>query len=294
MEAEVRVTVVNTYDAGIELDVGGVRGNIFVTGLPLSVGESTHQKYQPGDQITARIHAINPGGRALELSARQYAPGYMDALQRRAVGEVVSGTVTGFSSGEGGDLWLDVDGLVGAVGPDELVFAEGESAQERYAVGETIEGLFVWQINHENRDLSLSIKRNAPGYLEALQRHAVGDEVSATVTDFQSNDGLWLDVDGLVGAVGPDELVFAEGESAQERYAVGETIEGLFVWQIDHEKRGLALSVKRNAPGYLEALQRHAVGDEVSATITGFQSNDGLWLRCRRPGRCGWTSGTRS
>ena len=275
--SEVQATVVNTYDAGIELDIGDLRGNIFVgAGLPLSVNESTHRRYQPGGQITARIHTINVEGRELVLAARQYAPGYLEALQRRAVGEVVSATVTSFQSN--GGLWLDVDGLVGAVGPQELDLGDGKSAQDRYDVGDTIKGLFIQQINHEERVLDLSAKRNAPGYLEALQRRAVGEVVSATVTSFQSNGGLWLDVDGLVGAVGPQELDLGDGKSAQDRYDVGDTIKGLFVWQVNHEERDLALSAKRNAPSYLEALQRRAVGEIVSATVTSFQSNGGLWL----------------
>ena len=274
--SEAQATVVNTYDLGIELDIGGVRGNIFDAGLPLSVGETTHERYQPGGQITARIHAINVQDRELVVSARQYAPGYVEALKQRTVGDVVSGTIMSF--GSDGSLWLDINGLVASVGPRDLDLANGETARDRYSVGDHIDGLFVWQINHEARDLALSVKRNAPDYVEALQRRAVGEVASATVIDFWGNGGLWLDVGGLVGAVGPQELDLADGESAQDRYAVGATVDGLFVWQIDHEDRSLILSAKRNTPSYVEALQRHAVGEVVSATVTGFQNNGGLWL----------------
>ena len=274
---EVHATVVNTYDAGIELDIGGVRGNIYVHDLPLSGGESTHQRYQPGSRITVHIDTIDSEDRALALSARQYEPGYLEALQQHAVGDVVSGTITVLASD--GGLWLDIDGLVGSVGPQELVLADGESAGERYAVGETIDGLFVWQVSYEDRGFELSVKRNAPGYVEALQQHAVGDVVSGTVTAFEGdNGGLRLDVDGLVGGMGPQDLNLADGQSAREHYTVGETIKDLFVWQVDHEDRSLDLSVKRGAPGYVEALQRRSASDVVSATIADFQSNGGLWL----------------
>ena len=282
--SEVQATVVNTYDVGIELDVGGVRGNIFVQNLPLFVGETTHQRYQPGDQITARIHGIDVKDRELELAACQCAPGYVEALQRRAVGEVVSGTVIGFW-GNGSGVWLDVDGLVGFVAPDELDLDDGDSAQDRYAVGDHIDGLVVWQVDHEARILDLSAKRNAPGYLEALQQRAVGEILSGTITEFQSNGGLWLDVGGLVGFVAPHELDLDDGEFAQERYSVGETIDGLFVWQVDHEDRDLDLSVKRNAPGYLEALEAIARGDEIDCLVT--TANEwGVWLSAA--GVVGW------
>ena len=262
-------------NGGLWLDVDGLVGWVAPDELVLNDGESAQERYAVGETIKdLLVQAVNQNGRNLRLSIKRNAPGYVEALQRRATGEVVSGTVTAFQSNDG--LWLDVDGLVGSVAPDELTLASGESAQERYAVGETIDGLFVWGIDHEDRVLSLSGKRNAPGYVEALQRRAIGNVVSGTITSV--GEGLWLDVDGLVGWVAPDELVLNDGESAQERYTVGETIEGLFVWGIDHKDRHLALSAKRGAPGYAEALRRHVVGEVVSATITGFDGDDGLWL----------------
>ena len=268
------VTVL-TNNGGLWLDVDGLVGWVAPDELVLNNGESAQGRYAIGETIEdLLVQAVNQNGRNLRLSIKRNAPGYVEALQRRATGEVVSGTVTAFQSNDG--LWLDVDGLVGWVAPDELTLASGESAQERYAVGETIDGLFVWGIDHEDRVLSLSGKRNAPGYVEALQRRAIGNVVSGTITSV--GEGLWLDVDGLVGWVAPDELVLNDGESAQERYTVGETIEGLFVWGIDHKDRYLALSAKRSAPGYAEALRRCAVGDVVSGTITGVSDGDGLWL----------------
>ena len=263
---------------GLWLDVDGLVGAVGPQELVLAEGESAQERYAVGQTIDGlSVKQINHKTRDLFLSVKRNAPGYVEALQRRAVGEVVSATVTGFPSD--GGLWLDVDGLVGNIPPWDPDFADGESAQERYTIGETIHGLFVWQVSHEAHILGLSVKRNTPVYLEALRRHTVGEVVSATVTDFWGNGrGLWLDVNGLVGAVGPQELGLADGESAQERYAVGETIDGLFVWQVNHEAHILGLSVKRNATGYLEALERRAVGEVASGTITAFQSNDGLWL----------------
>ena len=280
--AEVQATVVNTYDLGIELDVGGLRGNAYLWELPLQPGESPHQRYESGETIEGvLVWQVNHETRHLTLSVKRNAPGYVEALQRRTVGEVVSGTITFVGDG----LWLDVDGLVGSAGPQELDLADEESARERYAVGETIDGLFVWQVDHEERDLALSVKRNAPGYVETLRRRAVGEVVSATVTELASDGGLRLDVDGLVGSVAPDELVLADGESARERYAVGETIDDLFVWQVDYEDRGIALSVKRNAPGYLEALGAIARRNEVSGVVTSVMPG-GLWLDVQ--GAIGW------
>ena len=269
-------TVVNTYDLGIELEVDGVRGNALAWELPLGSGETPHARYQPGDTIDDLfVWKVDRNARDLSLSVRRNAPGYVEALNAHSVGEVVSATVTAFQSN--GGLWLDVGGVVGAVGPQELSLADGESAQDRYAVGDTVHDLFVWQINHDDRGLSLSVRRNVPGYVEAFNAHSAGDVVFGTVTDF-ANNGLWLDVGGVIGGVELDELSLADGESAQDRYAVGDPVYDLVVWHVDHDARVLYLSARRNAPGYVEAFNAHSVGDVVSATVTGFWSNGGLWL----------------
>ena len=262
---------------GIVIDVDDLVGTVMPWDLALAAGESAREHYIGGETVEGLfVWWVNHETRNLGLSVKRNAPGYVEALQRCTVGDVVSATITDFQYN--GGLWLDVGGLVGAVGPHELHLAEGESARDRYAVGETIEDLFVWWVDYEGRELYLSLKRNAPDYVEALKRRAVGDVVSGTITDVQPNGSLWLDVDGLVRGVLPEDLALADGESARDRYAVGETIEDLFVWQVNHEKRILGLSVKRNAPGYVEALQRRSVGEVVPAVVTDFQSNGGLWL----------------
>lgn len=274
--AEVQGTVVNTYDQGIELDIGGVRGVAELADLPLQPSESPHQRYEPGETVeglgVVENHRLL---RQLRLSRKRNVPGYVEALHRRVVGEVVSGTVTGLNPISG--LWLDVDGVIGIGLLDELAPADRESAQERYTVGETIEGLFVAQVDSWRRVLNLSFKRNTPGYVEALQRYTIGEMVSGTITEFEGGGGLWLDVDGLVGTVSPQGLDLADGESAWERYTVGEAIDGLFVWSVNHNSQFLSLSLKRNAPSYVEALQRRVVGEAVSGPITGVEP-DGLIL----------------
>ena len=268
-------TVVNTYGVGIELDVDGVRGNAFSSELPLHPGESTHQRYQPGDITSDLLVCWIDNDRGLFLSARRNAPGYVEALNARSVGDIVSGVVTELD--DDGELTLDIDGVIGYVALDELVLNDGEALGDRYAVGDVVEDLLVWVVDHDARDLALSVRRNAPGYVEALSAHSVGDVVSAPITIIQDNGGLWLDVGSVIGRVTPDELTLAEGESATDRYSVDDTVDDLFVWQIN-DSRSLSLSLRRNAPGYVEALNTHHVGDVVSATVINFQGNGGLIL----------------
>ena len=262
-------------DGGLWLDAGGVIGGVSSRDLALylAADESTQDHYAIGDTVhNLYVWGVDHDDRELFLSVRLNTPGYVEALNAHSVGDVVSATVTDFQSN--GGLVLSVGGVIGAVGPQELPLANGESAQDRYTVGDTVHDLFVLRVDHDARFLSLSVKRNVSGYVEALNTHSVGDVVSATVTGFQSNGGLWLDVGGVIGNVAPDELSLAVGESAQDRYVVGETIDDLFVWVVD--ARQIALSLKRNVPGYLEALQRHTIGEVVSGTITFIDGS--LWL----------------
>ncbi len=276
-------TVVNTYDVGIELDIDGVRGNAFARELPLARGESTHQRYQPGGTTSDLLVYWIDNDRGLFLSARRNAPGYVEALNARSVGDIVSGVVTELD--DDGELTLDIDGVIGYVALDELVLNDSEALGDRYAVGDVVEDLLVWAVDHDARDLALSVRRNAPSYVEALNTHHVGDVVSATVISFQGNGGLILDVGDVLGGAPPWDLALADGESAQDRYAVGDPIHNLFVWQVGRDDRTLALSVRRNAPGYVEALNTHRVGDVVSGTITSIQPG-GLWLDF--DGAIGW------
>ena len=257
-------------DGGLSLDVDGLVGIVPLGELNLADSESAQDRYAIGETIEGLfVWGSDHEFRLLALSAKRNAPGYVDALQRRTVGDVVEATVTDFQ--DNGGITLDVDGLVGGVPPWELALADRESAQERYTIGERIDGLFVWQVNRDEVDrnarvLFLSAKRDEPGYVESLQQRTVGDIVSGTITGIADNS-LWLDVNGLVGLVLPWELDLAEGESAQERYTVGETIEGLFVWGVNHETREIYSSLKRNTPGYVEALQRRTIGEVVSGKI---------------------------
>ena len=279
----VNAAVVNTYDVGIELDIDGVRGNAFGSELSLAPEESPHDRYAPGDPVEALVGQVNRDARNLLLSVRRCASGYVGAFVARSVGDIASGSVTGFTSN--GGLWLEVDGVIGSVRPDELALADGQSPQDRYTLGDTVHDLLVLLINHDARDLSLSVRRNAPGYVEALATRSVGEVVSGVVTDVLSDGELWLEVDGVVGIVWPDELALADGQSAQDRYAVGNTLSDLFVWDVDHNARDLSLSVQRNAPGYIEALTDRSVGEVVSGIVT--QTNEwGIWLDAA--GVVGW------
>ena len=129
--------------------------------------------------------------------------------------------------------------------------------------------LFLWQIN-DSRSLALSVRRNSPGYADALASHSVGDIVSGTIADVSSG-GILVNVNGVIGWIFADELPLADGQASSDLYSAGEHMADLFLWQIN-DNRSLALSVRRNSPGYADALASHSVGDIVSGTIADVSS----------------------
>ena len=263
------VTVVNIYDAGIELDVDGVRGNAFFNELPLGSGESPHDLYQPGDTVTDPfVWLVDHDARALYLSVRRNAPGYVEALNAHSVGDVVSATVTGLASD--GVFMLEVGGVIGVMAPWDLSLADGESAQDRYAVGETIDGLFVGGVDHDIRGLVLSVRRNEPSYVEALQRRVVGEVVSGPITAVETAV-LFLEVHGLVGVILASELQLDAGQSPRQRYSVGETIAAR-VWMIDRMSRMVILSARRHATGFREEQVER--GETIDAVVRGTTPRD--------------------
>ena len=182
-----------------------------------------------------------------------------------SVGDVVSGVVTALASD--GGLWLNVGGVIGAVPPDELSLAADESAQDHYAIGDTVHHLFVLWVSHDQRGLVLSVRRNTPSYADALNAHKVGDVVSGVVTEVVDG-ALLLDVGGVLGVVTSMDLPLGDGESARNHYAIGGIVHDLLVWQVDHNRRHLLLSARRNVPSYVEALNAHSVGNVVSGVVT--------------------------
>lgn len=278
-----KATVVNTYDLGIEMDVDGVRGNALFWEIPLAHGEAPRDRYQPGDIINdLLVDEIDHRTRGLYVSVKRNTPSYAEMLNALSVGDVVTATITAFG-GQG--LWLNVGGLIGWMGPQEVSRADSESTRDRYSVGDTVSDLFVWKIDHATRSLSLSARRNTPDYVEALEPLSAGEVVSATVTGFQGNGGLWLNVGGVIGGVAPRDLGLTDSEVTQDRYTVGDTVTDLYVWQVNRDRRDLSVSVYRNAPGYVKALADVSVGDILDGIVA--EANEwGVWLHIS--GVLGW------
>ena len=270
-------TVLEVEREFIWIETEGTRAKLYASELMLDIGEVPADRYAPGDHFEAFVFQMepHPESGAPQFSIRRAAP-YLDALNRFKIGSIVANATVVNTYNVG--IELDVDGMRGNAFFWEIPLAHDESSRDRYQPGETIDDLFVWRVDRNARHLDLSVRRNAPGYVEELNAYSVGDVVAAAVADFWSNGGLWFNVGGVLGAMLPWELSLAGDEPTQDHYAVGHAVDNLFVWQVDHNARDLALSVRRNAPGYSKALSAHSVGDAVSATVIDFQDNGGLWL----------------
>ncbi len=267
-------TVMAVLPSTLWLDIDGVIGFVPTAEWPLPTGEMATDLYEAGDTVQDLfVWRIDRNSRELGLSIRRNAPGYLDVLDKHRVGDVVSGTATTVLPDE---LWLDVNGVISFVPIAEWPLPTGEMATDLYKTGDTVQDLFVWQTDRNSRELRLSIRRNVPGYLDAFDKYHVGDIVSGTAMAVLP-DTLWLDIDGVIGAVPTGEWPLPTGEMATDLYKTGDTVQGLFVWWIDRDSRHLGLSIRRNMPGYLDTLDKLYVGVGVSGTATDVLPNS-LWV----------------
>ena len=153
---------------------------------------------------------------------------------------------------ESNGVAVRVGSVIGWIGVVDLPLAIGQAPADLYSVGDYLWlwNLFIWQIDRGARSLGLSVRRNAPGYLDRFDAHKVGDVVTSTIAVVESG-GIWVNINGIIGWVGAHELLLSDGETATDRYAVGDIIEAL-IYMRDLESRHLLLSVRRNTPDYIE------------------------------------------
>ena len=103
---------------------------------------------------------------------------------------------------------------------------------------------------------------------------SLGDIVQGTVTSIDE-DGIQLDVNGIVGTITAGELPLAAGEAPADRYALGDSVEAFLYRRRDD--RPLDLSIRRAAPGYAETLAVRELGEIVNGTIIRVEE-DSIWL----------------
>ena len=252
--------ITDVDENGVWLDVDGVVGLADVRELPLTHGEVPADRYFVGDHLSARVWFVDHDAGHLSLSIRRTNRGYDEALTGFKVGDIVTGSVTEVDEEEG--IWL---GVVGLADVRELLLADGEVPAVRYSVGDQI-SVRVWIVHHDAGHLSLSVRRAARGYDEAFVAFKVGEIVTGSVTEVCEN-GIWLDVDGVVGLADALDLPLADGEVPADRYSVGDHL-SVRVCLLNHDGCDLALSVRRATPGYDETLAHFEVGDIVTCSVT--------------------------
>ena len=252
----VTTTVTSVFNNAIKLVGDGVIGLAYSAELLLDPGQTIADRYFVGDTVEAFVLRSGLTGGDLMLSLKRNQPGYLDAFNRFSIGDVVHQASVTHVSDYGYGIVLDVNGVNGWINADELPLADGQEPADLYSVGDHLSNLFVWRINND-RSISLSVRRNAPGYMDRLEAHNIGDVVTGIVTRALL-DSIWVRVNGIIGWIDTRELLLSDGETAIDRYADGDIVEVL-IYMRDLKSRHLLLSVRRNAPDYIEEPISHGM-----------------------------------
>ena len=271
--AFVDATVVNTYDVGIELDVGGLRGNAYLRELPLQPSESPHQRYEPGETIErVLVSLVDHETRNVLFSVKRGAPGYVGELTKHRIGDLVFGSVV--STDVNGIVWVDVNGVTGLIEPLQFLPSADQSSRGNHAVGDKISA-FVWEVDERRGWLQLSTYRSPVVHALALRAHSVGETVRGQVVAVPPG-GIWLEVGGVKAWALASELPLLAEERPKDRFRIGETVTA-FVWAVDHDWGALRVSMRRMADSYVESLVALRVGDVVTGSVV-LETWHGLWL----------------
>ena len=276
-------TVASVEEDRVRLDVGGVVGVVEAGELPLAGEESPADRYAVGDSVEAFVISLNRKQGSARLSVRRAAPGYVDKLAARELGEIVEGVITRV---EEDGIWLDVDGAISRMKPYELPLTSDETLADRYGKGDLVNA-FVWEINLDSRHLGCSILRTMDGFVDALNTLNAGDTALAVVISVQS-DRLAVDLNSVFNWISEDELPLAAREVPADRYSVGDTVKVLVTGVSDIlTDVPLRCSVRRAADDYAVALQALSFDDKVEGIVMSIDSNgiivDINSIRCAIP-----------
>lgn len=267
--AVVSGTVKNVTDYGAFVDLGGIDGLIHVTDISYGRIKGPSDVLQKGQTIEAKVLSFDEAKGKVSLSLKHMKPDPWEGItERYKTGEKATGKVASLSD-YGVFVELE-DGVEGLVHVSELTWSRRRRHPSKiYKAGDPIE-VMVLGVKHDDRRISISVKRMQPDPWSALdERLPVGTVVEGRVRNLASY-GAFVEVEeGVDGLIHVTDLSWDRKlKGPQEMLKKGDTVRAV-VLRIDHENRRLSLGLKQLQPNVWEAFfSTCLLGDTMTGRVT--------------------------
>ncbi len=274
---EVRTGVILTIrDQEIVVDVGDKRDGIVPFADMQRMGAEALAQLSPGDTVPVFImHPEDQDGNLLvSLYLGKQEEAWRRARELAESGEVWEGQVIGYNKG---GLVVPVGDIRGFIPASQVPgFPPGLDQEERIKhlsamVGETL-FVKVIEINRRKRRLILSAtaaqrqwrKEQRERLLSELREGQVRRGTVSSLCSF----GAFVDLGGADGLIHLSELSWRQVRHPKEVLKVGQEVE-VYVLHLDHEKKRIALSLKRLQPEPWALVEdQYELGQLVEGIIT--------------------------
>jgi small subunit ribosomal protein S1 len=287
--------VVASNKGGFEVMVAGRRAFCPISQIDLSFVENPDLYI--GQSYRFMVTELSNRGKRLVVSRTRILKEERKALKEAlketiGVGDVMSGRV---SSLQEYGAFIDLGGIEGLAHISELSWRRLEHPSEALSVGDEVEvKILEMKIQNGKERISLSVRAVQPHPWVAVGSTFIeGETYEGTVTKLEPF-GAFVELGpGIEGLVHLSELSWERRiNHANEMLSVGEKIL-VYLKQIDHEKRRIALSVKAlESDPWLNVAQRYPEGSAATGTIERIEPF-GLFVQLE-PGLVGLIPGSES
>jgi small subunit ribosomal protein S1 len=273
---------------GALVDIGSKSEGVVHRNEMHSLGPDPDSKVQPGD--TVLVYVIQPetheGQVLLSFDRARGEQGWRVLQERFESGETFEAMVSGYNRG---GLLVNVEGVNAFVPLSQVVGVRPDRGRENGGLAEAVGKplrLKVIEINRRRNRVILSERaalqewrmQQKERLIEELQE---GDVRRGTVSSVRSF-GVFVDLGGADGLAHLSELSWERDRNPEELYKVGDEVD-VYVMKVDHERKKIALSLRRANPSQWEDIVSKFQEDQVVVGLITKLVSFGAFARIEGP-----------
>ena len=229
------------FDFGIILDLEATSGFIHISEISWDQVDNLTEKYEIGNEISAKIIEKDAEKNRLKLSIKQLSEDpWVTFAASHNVGDVVEAVVKDVLDF---GLVVTVDGNSGFVHVSELAWHNGAKELKNYKEGDKFSAEII-QIEDEKKNVKLSVKQLSENPWDTVkEKYHIGDIIEKPITevfDFGLLISLEKDIDGLLHV---SDLSYKRETNLSSKYKAGDVIKFKIV-DFNDEKNRITLSAK--------------------------------------------------